>query len=213
MVQDISGEGFDAYYVKIKQQALSYLDKVTVKFSDGQQMVIDGNTIRAQYYDSLNRSNNGGVATSVQLDNQGNYFFRLNLMKVVDGSGNPVDLAANPKAAYAKHVPSFGKEDAYAYRDTFNDYADGVPTFRVTQIVYDVTINQAPWIRPATRRCPTTASGSPTARRKLGRVVEEHVLRGDGPLHPHRSGHVRHGGQHGDLHHHDEHDHRRRVLR
>lgn len=142
MVQDISGEGFDAYYVKIKQQALSYLDKVTVKFSDGQQMVIDGNTIRAQYYDSLNRSNNGGVATSVQLDNQGNYFFRLNLMKVVDASGNPVDLAANPKAAYAKHVPSYGKEDAYAYRDTFNDYADGVPTFRVTQIVYDVTINQ-----------------------------------------------------------------------
>ena len=142
MVQDISGEGFDAYYVKIKQQALSYLDKVTVKFSDGQQMVIDGNTIRAQYYDSLNKSNNGGVATSVQLDNQGNYFFRLNLMKVVDASGNPVDLAANPKAAYAKHVPSYGKEDAYAYRDTFNDYADGVPTFRVTQIVYDVTINQ-----------------------------------------------------------------------
>mgnify|MGYP007025244274 CR=1 FL=1 len=32
MVQDISGEGFDAYYVKIKQQALSYLAKGTVKF-------------------------------------------------------------------------------------------------------------------------------------------------------------------------------------
>ena len=32
MVQDLSGDGFDAYYIKIKRQALSYIDKVTVKY-------------------------------------------------------------------------------------------------------------------------------------------------------------------------------------
>ena len=46
MVQEITGDGFDAYYIKIKQQALSYLDKVTVEYSDGKKLVVEGDDIK-----------------------------------------------------------------------------------------------------------------------------------------------------------------------
>ena len=142
MVQTITGDGFDAYYIKVKKQALSYLDKMTVNFTDGKSMVLTGDEIRRYYYDTLQKAGGkGSVQTDngvdsktkstnvnrIEVDDEGYYFFRLNLMKT-DENGN--------------HVPDFGVNDEYAYRDSFAEYDENTQIFRVSSIVYEVTVNQ-----------------------------------------------------------------------
>ncbi|MEE0706942.1 MAG: hypothetical protein UCH28_11265, partial [Adlercreutzia sp.] len=146
IVQNIKGNGFDAYYLKIKAQALPYLDKVTVNFSKGNKIELTGQEIRQQYYEDVSTMEidssktpheqtstaKDGTPTSVQVDADGNYYFRFNLMKyTVDENGN------------ITHHKSFGKNSDDAYRDTFDEYDDAeMPLFKVNSIVYDVTINQ-----------------------------------------------------------------------
>ncbi len=157
MVQNLSGDSFDAYYIKVKKQALQYLNKVTVNFDDGKSMVVDGEDIRQWYYNELNPATNPDGRTSVQLDNgvdsktgstkptrletdaDGYYYFRLNLMKT-DDDGN--------------HVADFGVHDEHAYRDSFAEYDENTKIFRVKSIVYDVTINQGTVDRDGNPRVP-----------------------------------------------------------
>ncbi|MEE0706949.1 MAG: hypothetical protein UCH28_11300, partial [Adlercreutzia sp.] len=135
MTQDMPEGYFDSYYLKIRRNAAYYVDKITVHYSDGETMEVEGSQIKELL--------GGTTADADQKDYNNAKYFRLNLLKT-DASG--------------KHVPSFGSETTNAgevertdyYRDPVDDYRygtvtgakDGQPNFTVTKVVYDIRINQ-----------------------------------------------------------------------
>ena len=134
LTQSFNTGAFDAYYVKIRQQALKYINAVTVNYKNGSSFTVSGTDIRREYYNSLRiMDGHPGKATSVQVDEDGYYYFRLNLLQV-DKDGNSI-VTNNPTA-------SFGVNQATAYKDTFAEYVDEADINPVTSVVYDVTINQ-----------------------------------------------------------------------
>ena len=126
LTQNIPNGYFDSYYLKVRRQAAEYLDKITVTYSDGKQLVVDGNQIKELLA--------GTDADSVQNDYDGAKYFRLNLLAR--------DEAGNPKASFGA-----GESAADSYRHPVDDYENasmtpGSPRFTVRSISYDVRINQ-----------------------------------------------------------------------
>ena len=127
MSQNVPNGYFDSYYIKIRRKAAAYVDKITVTYSDGKKLEVEGSKIKELL--------GGTSADSVQADKDGKKYFRLNLLAR--------DAAGNPVASYGT-----GDDPSDSYRHPMDDYekvvptAPGTPLFTVSKIEYDIRINQ-----------------------------------------------------------------------
>ncbi len=117
--QTIPSDAFDAYYVRVRDAAVPYLNSITVYYADGSSFVVDKAAIQAH------RHNARGTGTD------GQKYFRLNLLA---------------KDASGKHVADFDTNDETKFfKDAYSGYwnsSDPAANDRVTKIVYNVSINQ-----------------------------------------------------------------------
>ena len=114
LAQDLPEDGFDAYYIKIHPNALGYLERIEVRYSDGTT--------------SVTTPDQWGGAEAVERDANGAPFVRIGLLGK-DG----VDVSGGDAAS----------RDAFAdYGD--DDFKDGAYQKRtVDKIIYTLDINKA----------------------------------------------------------------------
>lgn len=125
-IQNLDHNAFDAYYVRVRAQALPYMRSITVVYGDGSSFTVDKAALDAAGLNS--------VATGTD----GRKYLRLNLL-AKDGAG--------------RHVADFSADEKNFNKDAFAGYqGSGDPALadRVTQIIYRAAINQ-PQYTDATR--------------------------------------------------------------
>ena len=121
-IQNLDHAAFDAYYVRVRAEALPYVRSITVNYGDGSSYTVDRAALDAQVAAGLN-----SVATNPR---DGKKYLRLNLLA---------------KDAAGKHVADFSADEKNYYKDPFAGYENGAQpplADRVTSVVYRVAINQ-----------------------------------------------------------------------
>ncbi len=115
IIQNVPYTSFDAYYVKVREAALPYLNSITVKYANGDSF-------------TYNKPASGWPVNG-KAEDYGGHYMRLNLLKVENG----------------KHVADTSNNEDYFVKDAFDDYwtaAQQNSTDKVSQIIYNVDINQ-----------------------------------------------------------------------